>query len=196
VFCAPTRPLVAQQIHACAKCTWIAEEHMAELTGDVPADERQRLWQSRRVFFCTPQTFENDLAAGRCPAREVVCLVLDEAHKAQGEYAYTNVVKAIAQQTDRFRVLALTATPGADRAKIQRVITNCRIAHVEVRHEDEPCLRKYMHARESEVVLVQPCKVLEHMHAQARMLATSLMPHLRRPVGKWWPLRQTCPNLG
>ena len=33
----------------------------------------------------------NDLARGLFPAREVKLLVVDEAHKAQGEYAYCQV---------------------------------------------------------------------------------------------------------
>lgn len=148
---------------------------MAELTGTVSGTERQQLWESRRVFFCTPQVFENDLDAGRCAARDFVCLVLDEAHKAQGDYAYVNVVRKIAAQTERFRVLALTATPGSDRAKIQRVITNLRIARVEVRHEDDPCLQRYMHAREMETVLVQPNKHIDMLQKQALALAATLM---------------------
>lgn len=190
VFLAPTRPLVSQQIRACAQVTWISADHMAELTGTVPGSERQQLWESRRIFFCTPQVFENDLESGRCPAREVVCLVLDEAHKAQGDYAYVNVVRKIAAQTDRFRVLALTATPGSDRAKIQRVITNLRIAHVEVRHEDDPCLRRYMHAREMETVLVRPNKQIDALQAQARMLAATLMQPLRSYLSSSVPVEK------
>ncbi len=34
----------------------------------------------------------NDLARGLFPAREVKLLVVDEAHKAQGEYAYCQVL--------------------------------------------------------------------------------------------------------
>ena len=124
VFLAPTRPLVAQQIGACRDATWLSESHMTELTGAVSVSQRADAWASdKRVFFCTPQTFENDLAAGRCAAQDIVCLVVDEAHKAQGEYAYVGVVKAIAEKTNRFRVLALTATPGSDRSKIQQVIS-------------------------------------------------------------------------
>ena len=125
VFLAPTRPLVAQQIGACRDATWLSESHMTELTGAVSVSQRADAWASdKRVFFCTPQTFENDLAAGRCAAQDIVCLVIDEAHKAQGEYAYVGVVKAIAEKTNRFRVLALTATPGSDRSKIQQVISS------------------------------------------------------------------------
>ena len=37
------------------------------------------------------QVMSNDLARGLFPAREVKLLVVDEAHKAQGEYAYCQV---------------------------------------------------------------------------------------------------------
>ena len=43
----------------------------------------------------------------------------------------------------RFRVLALSATPGKDRDKIQDVINNLMISHLEVRGDDDPDVRKY-----------------------------------------------------
>ena len=72
VFMAPTRPLVHQQRDACAKADLPADGEAALLTGDLPPSERRALWHgwaggadapaaARRLFFCTPQTFENDL---------------------------------------------------------------------------------------------------------------------------------------
>lgn len=34
----------------------------------------------------------NDLSRGTCPAAEIKCLVIDEAHKALGNHAYCQVV--------------------------------------------------------------------------------------------------------
>ena len=48
------------------------------------------------------------------PAGQVKCLVIDEAHKAQGNHAYCQVVKELAKHSTNFRVLALSATPGGD----------------------------------------------------------------------------------
>ena len=56
-------------------------------------NKRQSLWQSRRVFFLTPQVLQNDLNRGSCKAEEVVLLVADEAHKALGNHAYCQVRK-------------------------------------------------------------------------------------------------------
>ena len=37
------------------------------------------------------QVMQNDLGSGACPAREVCCVVFDEAHKALGNHAYCQV---------------------------------------------------------------------------------------------------------
>ena len=63
----------------------------------------------------------NDLTRGLFPANQVKLLVVDEAHRAQGNYAYCLVVRELMRQSPSgnsadFRVLALSATP---RAKTQ-----------------------------------------------------------------------------
>jgi ERCC4-related helicase len=121
IFLAPTKPLVTQQINACHSIMGIPEEDIAHLEGTVSANKRAQFWSSRRVFFCTPQTLSNDLEHGRCDARTIVCLVVDEAHRATGQYAYTKVVEEIVQISKRFRVLALSATPGSDVKRVQAV---------------------------------------------------------------------------
>lgn len=61
------------------------------LLGNMAPSKRQSIWQSRRVFFLTPQVLQNDLNRGSCKAEEVVLLVADEAHKALGNHAYCQV---------------------------------------------------------------------------------------------------------
>ena len=57
----------------------------------MPPKERASQWQSKRVFFLTPQVMQNDITRGVCPADLVCCVVFDEAHKALGNYAYCQV---------------------------------------------------------------------------------------------------------
>lgn len=45
-------------------------------------DDRARLYDRCRVCFATPQTVLNDLTKGILTARSVVCLVVDECHRA------------------------------------------------------------------------------------------------------------------
>jgi hypothetical protein len=91
IFTAPTKPLVAQQMEACAKVMGIRKSEMCEMTGGVNPEERKRLWLQKRVFFLTPQTLNNDLVKSTCPWSKVRCLIIDEAHRALGQHAYCQV---------------------------------------------------------------------------------------------------------
>ncbi|CAM9762038.1 unnamed protein product, partial [Ectocarpus fasciculatus] len=133
VFLAPTKPLVAQQISACYDIMGVPEQDTAELQGSVDPKKRAQLWDERRVFFCTPQSMANDIKHKRCDPARFVCVVVDEAHRGTGNYAYVNVIREVAAATSHFRVLALSATPGSDIKTIQQVLVNLRIAHIECR---------------------------------------------------------------
>ncbi|XP_034050752.1 Fanconi anemia group M protein [Thalassophryne amazonica] len=154
VFIAPTKPLVAQQIEACYNVMGIPQTHMAELTGSTAAKHRQEVWKSKRVFFLTPQVMVNDLSRDTCPAKQVKCVVIDEAHKALGNHAYCQVVRQLGSQTRQFRVLALSATPGGDTKSVQSVISNLLISHIELRSEDSPDIQAHSHQRSVEKVVV------------------------------------------
>ncbi|KAG7466448.1 hypothetical protein MATL_G00164860 [Megalops atlanticus] len=172
LFMAPTKPLVAQQIEACYKVMGIPQGHMAELTGSTQAQMRRELWRSRRVFFLTPQVMVNDLSRATCPASQVKCVVIDEAHKAQGNHAYCQVIRELRSQTEQFRILALSATPGGDTAAVQQVISNLLISHIELRSEESPDIQAHSHQRSLEKAVVPLGDML--LGYQARYLQESL----------------------
>lgn len=130
IFMAPTRPLVTQQIGACHNIVGIDEQLTAQLMGSVKPEKRALLWKQKRLFYCTPQTAEKDAQNNILPAEKVVLIVVDEAHRATGNYAYTNVVRYIRMTSKTFRILALSATPGKNPEKVQEVINNLLIAKV------------------------------------------------------------------
>lgn len=72
---------------------------------------------------------------------------LDEAHKATGNYAYTTIVAYITAHHPYFRILALTATPGADVEKVQNVVDALHISRIEIREAEAPEIRKYMNTK-------------------------------------------------
>ncbi|KAM6358655.1 Fanconi anemia group M protein isoform 4-T5 [Alca torda] len=154
LFLAPTKPLVAQQMEACARVMGIPAQHMAEMTGGTQALNRRELWATKRVFFLTPQIMVNDLSRGTCPAVEIKCLVIDEAHKALGNHAYCQVVRELSKYTNQFRILALSATPGSDTKAVQQVISNLLIAQIELCAEDSPEIQPYSHERQVEKIVV------------------------------------------
>ena len=62
------------------------------LLGIMAPAKRIDLWVQKRVFFLTPQVFQNDLGRGSCRSENIVCIVIDEAHKALGNHAYCQVI--------------------------------------------------------------------------------------------------------
>uniref|UniRef100_A0A663DQR0 ATP-dependent RNA helicase FANCM n=1 Tax=Aquila chrysaetos chrysaetos TaxID=223781 RepID=A0A663DQR0_AQUCH len=173
LFLAPTKPLVAQQMEACARVMGIPARHMAEMTGGTQALSRRELWTTKRVFFLTPQIMVNDLSRGTCPAVEIKCLVVDEAHKALGNHAYCQVVRELSKYTNQFRILALSATPGSDTKAVQQVISNLLIAQIELCAEDSPEIQPYSHERQVEKIVVPLGEELvEIQNAYIRVLET------------------------
>ena len=59
----------------------------------------------------TPQTLQSDITSKLFDVSRIVCLVIDEAHRASGNYAYCNVIKLIEEMDMGFRILSLSATP-------------------------------------------------------------------------------------
>ncbi|KAL6243646.1 3'-5' DNA helicase [Rhinocladiella similis] len=150
VFVAPTKPLVSQQIDACFNIAGIPRSMTTMLTGEVSPGIRAEEWQEKRVFFMTPQTLINDLKNGMADPKKIVLVVVDEAHKATGNYAYVEVVRFLRRFNTSFRVLALTATPGATVEAVQEVINGLGIARTEIRTEESLDIRDFVHARNVE----------------------------------------------
>ncbi|MCO5547416.1 hypothetical protein L7F22_000865 [Adiantum nelumboides] len=155
VFTAPSRPLVLQQIEACHGSVGISQDYTIDMTGQMNPSRRSFFWQSKRVFFLTPQVFEKDIESGSCPMQDLVCLVVDEAHRAMGNYAYCVVVKKLVEASIRLRILALTATPGSKQVTIQSVVDNLRISCLEYRNENDPDVKQFVHNRKLELLQVQ-----------------------------------------
>ncbi|KAI9720066.1 MAG: hypothetical protein M1812_003193 [Candelaria pacifica] len=153
VFVAPTKPLVSQQVQACFGIAGIPRSQTTLLTGATPPGVRAEEWLDKRVFFMTPQTLINDLKTGCCDPKKIVLVVVDEAHRATGGYAYVEVINFIQRFNTSFRVLALTATPGATVEAVQQVIDGLNISRVEIRTEESIDIRQYVHTRKTETVL-------------------------------------------
>jgi ATP-dependent DNA helicase MPH1 len=95
LFMAPTKPLVAQQIRACFDIIGFTRDDICDLTGSIVPAKRAPLYRSKRVVFASPQVIQNDLGTGLCPVERIVCVVIDEAHRATGDHAYVSVIKQI-----------------------------------------------------------------------------------------------------
>lgn len=156
VFMAPTKPLVAQQVDACFNICGIPRSATTMLTGEISPALRSEEWATKRVFFMTPQTLDNDLRRGIADPKKIVLLVVDEAHRATGNYSYVKVVELIRRFNKSFRILALTATPGGSVEAVQDVIDGLEISQIEIRTENSIDIQPYVHSRTTEQIILEP----------------------------------------
>lgn len=165
IFMAPTRPLVAQQIEACYQVMGIAKHDTAELTGQQNKSKRSDTWLTKRVFFITPHVLRNDLQDPeiRFPVNDIKLLVVDEAHRARGKYAYVTLMQEIAERNRTIRVLALSATPGARIDDVCEVVRNLMITVVEVRSDHSADVAPFTHKKCVDTIVVQFDDRLNHI---------------------------------
>ncbi|KAI3515640.1 hypothetical protein L1887_14541 [Cichorium endivia] len=155
VFSAPSRPLVTQQIEACHNIVGIPQEYAVDMTGQTSPAKRVNLWKTKKIFFLTPQVLNEDIKSGKCEVKKIVCLVLDEAHRASGDYAYCTVVRQLMAVPVHFRLLALTATPGGNCEKVQKVIDDLQISSLEYRSESDADVAPFVNDKKIELIQVE-----------------------------------------
>lgn len=143
---APTRPLVAQHLRLFSSVLKILEEQVVSVTGKTPPETRRAVWDKAdvRLIFATPEVVKNDLNEGRLILRDFNLLVFDEAHKAVKDYSYALIAKEYINQYRYPLILGLTASPGAERSRVQEVCNNLFIENLEYRNEEDPDVKPYV----------------------------------------------------
>jgi Fanconi anemia group M protein len=169
---APTKPLVEQHLrffekYLIAKSPTAPDAcQFAMFTGEAPPTERTAEWERSQVIFATPQVVKNDLIAGRYTLQDVALLIVDECHRAVGNYAYVFLARRYHDTAAKPLLLAMTASPGGSQEKVSDVCANLGIAHVENRTENDPDVSPYVHEREVEVHQIDlPAELKSAIHA-------------------------------
>ncbi len=140
----PTRPLIDQYFEVFKNNTSLKENEMVVLTGRVKPDKRKVLFEKAKIIFSTPQGLENDILTGRISFENVSLIGFDEAHRATGDYSYVWLSKKYVEQARFQRIIALTASPGSDKEKIEEILKNLFIEKVELRTHNDPDVKKYV----------------------------------------------------
>uniref|UniRef100_B3NZZ7 GG24642 n=1 Tax=Drosophila erecta TaxID=7220 RepID=B3NZZ7_DROER len=183
VFMAPTRPLVSQQIHASQKIMPFPSADTVQLTGQLPRPKRAELWDSKRVFFATPQVVHSDMltadGGSNFPFGSIKLIVVDEAHRAKGRYAYTQVTDCLMARNRNFRILALSATPGRTMEDVAAVCQNLYISNLQVRWDTSIDVQPYIHRRTIRTIVVS---LKERIKEPRERLLQIIEPYLRQLI--------------
>ena len=144
LFLAPTRPLVEQHSAFLKDVMTLDASLIQTFTGTISADKREKLWDAAKIVVSTPQVIENDLLSNRVSLRDIALLILDECHRAVGNYSYVYIAEKYYEQAKEPRVLGMTASPGSDREKIREICTSLGVKHVESRTEYDHDVAPYV----------------------------------------------------
>mgnify|MGYP001435521285 CR=1 FL=1 len=152
LFLAPTRPLVSQ--HGKRLNEYFYESYsVTPVTGQTRKEDRMILYGKSDVIISTPQTIKNDIESTATEENpggilsNFSCIVVDECHRAVGQYAYTYVANSAAEQAGKngkILLLGLTASPGGSASRIKEITDALSIDNVEIRTETDADVSKYV----------------------------------------------------
>lgn len=103
----------------------------------------------------TPQTLQKDLESSLLNSKLVTLIIIDEAHRTTGNYAYNKIIELLEEQGSAFRVVSLSATPVSKIENLQTIVDNLRCCRFEVRDETDAEVKKYTYDKNIKEVYVE-----------------------------------------
>jgi len=170
LFLAPTRPLVVQHRETFVNIFDMDPQSLVLFTGSTPPLKREEGYKGASMVFATPQVIENDILTGRVDPKDYSLAIIDEAHRAVGEYSYVYIAKRYNEDNPQGLILAITASPGYDRSKVKEIMANLGISNVHLENETSPEVMPYVHEIEMEWIKLDFPRELE----KARLLIRSV----------------------
>ncbi|MFH2100707.1 MAG: DEAD/DEAH box helicase [Candidatus Micrarchaeota archaeon] len=182
LFMTPTKPLARQHFESVKGILELSDKNVSLVTGETSPEKRKEQYKTD-VVISTPQTIRNDLDKKRLGTDFALCII-DEAHRAVGDYAYVPIAAALKNSL----IVALTASPGGKRERIQEVLENLHIKNIEIRTHFDSDVSEYVQKSSLKVVPVMLSPTLRVIKAEldkmvskyARsMSAMGLVPPIR-----------------
>lgn len=162
IFLTPTKPLAEQHLQTFKKHLDLDESAINIFTGDTSPEKRIVLWENTKIALGTPQGFENDVIGSKIKLEDVSLLIIDEAHKATGNFSYVWLAQHYIKTAKFPKILALTASPGSKLEKIDEVCKNLAIEAVEIRTYTDADVRPYIQETDIKQIKVDlPIEFLE-----------------------------------
>ena len=188
IVLAPTRPLINQHRDSFSQFLAISDENMITLTGKNPSEQRPQLFEDHRIIFYTPQTLRNDLVAKHYDLKNTCLIIFDEAHHASGDYPYGIISDTYHDQNPDGTILALTASPGSSKERIDEL---CQILHIDksnvhVRTRKDEDVKSYLQPMNIFKIGVDTTKLMEDTRliinrlVEERLQFLSQMGHLEK----------------
>ena len=150
LFLAPTRYLCEQHQKLLLEITGNHSTSKV-ITGLSPKKERFWNYPYIKITFSTPHMTLEEFKRGKIDLDKFDLIVIDEFHKASGDYPYTKIIK---EAKGRTNILGLSASPGDNRTKIEQVERICNIQDWVVAEINTP-------AKLKDLVIAEPDRVIK-----------------------------------
>ena len=181
IMLAPTNALVNQHLSDMRALLNLPEQQeIVALTGSIPPKKRREIWESATIVIATPQVVRNDVQNGLTHLSDVALLIIDEAHRANGNHAMAQVGDLFAEQHPDGLVLAATASPGHIEAEINEVCERLRIENIHVRPPGDALLAPYATGLEVNDVVVEVPDELRILANPLQLWLSRIVERLRR----------------
>lgn len=174
----PTKPLANQICNEFKECTTIEESKIILLTGAINPNKRKALYEEAIIIIATPQTIQEDIENNRIDLNQFSLLVIDEAHRSREHFANTVVSKSYLTLENK-KVLALTASPGSTKAKIEEICTNLGIEAVEIRSDEDEDVSEFVQNKTIEYIEVELPTELREIHNLMKEVYRSRLEHVK-----------------
>ncbi len=125
LFCAPTGILCEQHAALARTVFRIAADDVQLVTANRTPKHRTGQWAMGRLFVATPHLAANDLGRAILDLSGFGLVIIDEGHHAARTHAAITVANAA--HARGVRILALTASPGGDLERIERIRENLHL---------------------------------------------------------------------
>ncbi len=143
LFLAPTKPLVEQQEKSFKGFIKNNDEiSFLVLTGMISPQKRTQMYLDNDFIFSTPQIIENDIINGIIDVNNFGFVVIDEAHRAVGNYSYCFIAEKFSNAN--IKMLSLTASPATNSKDLEKILANLKIEHLEVKTYDDEDVKPYV----------------------------------------------------
>ena len=155
IFLAPTKPLAQQHETTLKDLIPTYAKKTILFIGTVSPEKRKKLFKENQIIISTPQGMENDIISRKISLKNVSTVIIDEAHRAVGDYAYVYIAKKYMEDANHARILALTASPGSDTEKILEVCQNVYAEEIEYRGTNDPDVKPYVQEMDVKYIKVE-----------------------------------------
>lgn len=149
LFIAPTRVLAHQHYEFLKNNLKI--DDISLITGEDLVSKRKKLW-TNSVICATPEITKNDLDRQIVSTEQFSLLIIDEAHRTIGDYAYSGIAERF--RNTNVRILGMTATLPSEKEKATEILETLRISSIAQRTEESPDVKPYVQHTETQWITV------------------------------------------